>query len=76
MQTIYYWEITLAVFGFLFYLIFTNPNAAPYFNLVFKEWWVNIRRWFYIAIMYPRIKFDMWMIKRRYEKIKRDNEKR
>tara|TARA_B100000035_G_scaffold252006_1_gene221182 strand:+ start:486 stop:716 length:231 start_codon:yes stop_codon:yes gene_type:complete len=76
MQTIYYWEITLAVFGFLFYLIFTDPNAAPYFNLVFKEWWVNIRRWFYIAIMYPRIKFDMWMIKRRYEKIKRDNEKR
>ena len=75
MQTIYYWEITLAVFGFLFYLIFTDPNAAPYFNLVFKEWWVNIRRWFYIAIMYPRIKFDMWMIKRRYEKIKRDNEK-
>tara|TARA_Y100000022_G_C13043917_1_gene281264 strand:+ start:267 stop:494 length:228 start_codon:yes stop_codon:yes gene_type:complete len=69
-MTLFYWEITFAVFGFLVYLILTDPNAAPYFNLVFKEWWVNIRRWFYLAIMTPRIKFDLWMMKRRIKKIK------
>ena len=69
-MTLFYWEITFAVFGFLVYLILTDPNAAPYFNLVFKEWWVNIRRWFYLAIMTPRIKFDLWVMKRRIKKIK------
>lgn len=70
---IYYYEIGVAVFLFLVFLIYTDPNAAPYFNLIFKESWINIRRWFYIAMMYPRIKFDMWMMKRRIEKIKKQN---
>ena len=74
-MTLFYWEITFAVFGFLVYLILTDPNAAPYFNLVFKEWWVNIRRWFYLAIMTPRIKFDLWMMKRRIKKIKKQHDK-
>ena len=74
-MTLFYWEITFAVFGFLVYLILTDPNAAPYFNLVFKEWWVNIRRWFYLAIMTPRIKFDLWMMKRRIKKIKEQHDK-
>ena len=72
---IYYYEIGVAVFLFLAFLIYTDPNAAPYFNLIFKESWINIRRWFYIAIMYPRIKFDMWMMKRLIEKIKKQNER-
>ena len=70
---IYYYEISIAIFAFLVFLIYTDPNAAPYLNLIFKENWINIKRWFYIAIMYPRIKFDMWMMKRRIEKIKREN---
>ena len=74
-MTLFYWEITFAVFGFLVYLILTDPNAGPYFNLIFQEWWVNIRRWFYLAIMTPRIKFDLWMMKRRIKKIKEQHDK-
>ena len=70
-----YYEISIAIFAFLVFLIYTDPTAAPYFNLIFKESWINIRRWFYIAIMYPRIKFDMWMMKRRAAKIKREHER-
>jgi hypothetical protein len=70
-----YYELSLVIFAFLVFLIYTDPTAAPYFNLIFKESWVNIRRWIFIARMYPRIKFDMWMIKRRAAKIKREHER-
>ena len=70
-----YYEISIAIFAFLVFLIYTDPNAAPYFNLIFKESWVNIRRWIFIARMYPRIKFDTWMMKRRAAKIKREHER-
>lgn len=69
-----YYELSLVIFAFLVFLIYTDPNAAPYFNLIFNESWVSIRKWFLIARLYPRIKFDMWMIKRRAARIKREHE--
>ena len=68
-----YYELSLVIFAFLVFLIYTDPNAAPYFNLIFNETWVNIRKWFLIARLYPRIKFDMWMMKRRAAKLKKKN---
>ena len=70
-----YYELSLVIFAFLVFLIYTDPNAAPYFNLIFNETWVKIRKWFLIARLYPRIKFDMWMMKRRAAKIKREHER-
>lgn len=72
---IYYYEICIAILAFTIYLTYTDPNAAPFFNLMFKSWGVNLKRWFYLAIMTPRIKFDLWMMKRRIAKIKKQNER-
>ena len=63
-----YYELSIVIFAFLVFLIYTDPNAAPYFNLIFNESWVNIRSGFSSLMLYPRIKFDMWMMKRRAEK--------
>lgn len=68
-----YYELSLVIFAFLVFLIYTDPTAAPYFNLIFNETWVNIRKWFLIARLYPRIKFDMWMLKRRAARIRREH---
>ncbi len=66
-----YYELSIVIFAFLIFLIYTDPTAAPYFNLIFKESWVNVRRWLLIARLYPRIKFDTWMMRRRVEKIRK-----
>jgi len=66
-----YYELSIVIFAFLIFLIYTDPTAAPYLNLIFQESWINIRRWLLIARMYPRIKLDMWMIKRRVEKVRK-----
>ncbi len=58
------------------YLIFTEPNASLYIDLQVQGAWINMRRLLFMARMYPRIKFDTWMMKRRYKKIMRDNEER
>ena len=70
---IYQYTIFVVVAIFV-YLIFTEPNASLYIDLQVQGAWINIRRLLFLARMYPRIKFDTWMIKRRYKKIMRDNE--
>ena len=63
--------VVVAIFA---YLIFTEPNASLYIDLQAQGLWINIRRLLFLARMYPRIKFDTWMMKRRYKKIMKDNE--
>lgn len=72
---IIYYEIAIAAFGFIVYLIYTEPNAAAFFDLKFRGLWVNIRRYYYILIMKPRIMWDLWQIKRRVKKIKSESKK-
>ena len=71
---IYYYTL-LSAFVFIVYLIYTDPNAAAFFDLKFQGLWVNIRRYYYILIMKPRIMWDLWQIKRRVKKIKSESKK-
>lgn len=60
--------VVVAIFA---YLIFTEPNASLYIDLQVQGAWINIRRLLFMARMYPRIKFDTWMMKRRVEKVRK-----
>jgi hypothetical protein len=63
--------VVVAIFA---YLIFTEPNASLYIDLQAQGLWINIRRFFLIARMKPRLMYDMWRMRRIVKKIKRNAE--
>lgn len=63
--------VVIAIFA---YLIFTEPNASLYIDLQTQGVWINIRRFFLIMRMKPRLMYDMWMMRRMVKKIKRNAE--
>lgn len=67
-----YYYTLITVFVILAYLIITDQNAAPFFDLQLKIFGVNLRKWWMIATMYPRVKYQSWKLKREFEKIKKE----
>ena len=59
----------LVLFSICVYFVITDDNAARLVNLRFMELWVTIRRRWFIIMMYPRIKYDSWMMKRYLKKL-------
>lgn len=68
---IYQYTIFVVVAIFV-YLIFTEPNASLYIDLQVQGAWINIRRFFLIMRMKPRLMYDMWRMRRMVNKIKKN----
>ena len=60
--------VVVAIFA---YLIFTEPNASLYIDLQAQGLWINIRKFFLIARMKPRLMYDMWVMRRMVNKIRK-----
>jgi hypothetical protein len=67
----YYYSLLL-VFFVLAYIVSVDSNAATYAVLLWKLLRINIIKFTFMVRMYPRLAFDTWLMKRRLDKLKKD----
>jgi len=53
-------------------LIIIDPNVGTWIDLQFKLFSVNLRRWWFITKIYPRLKYDQWIMQRELAKIRQE----
>lgn len=71
MSSYYYW--LLVVFTILVTLIIIDPNVGTYIDLQIKNLFVQIKRLWYLATLYPTIKYNNWRIMRELKKIRKEH---
>ena len=64
--------LCLTIFAVVAYLIATDRNVAEYVNLKFTMLWINIRRYYLMAIMHPKNPITNWIMERTMRKLARE----
>lgn len=60
-----YYSTLLVLFAVVAYMIAVDKNVATFIVLACKAIRVQISRYVFMAKMYPRLKYDTFMLKRR-----------
>lgn len=68
---LYNYYSIVAFISIIAYLIITEPNFLRFVDIQSKTLLVQIRRYFIIIRLYPRIKWDMYMMNRRLKALKK-----
>jgi len=63
-NTIYYYYLIVTVFSFILYLWITNPDSIHLAYLRIRLLYINLRRFGILIRLYPRIKWDQYILKR------------
>jgi len=71
-MTNYYYSLLL-VFGIISYLIIVDENVAKWMWLQLQTLKIKTISYYYIITLGLRLKYDGWQIKRRINRIKREN---
>ena len=53
------------------YLIATEPNFLRFVDIQNRIFFVTLRKYFILIRLYPRVKWDIYMMKRRMKALKR-----
>ncbi len=53
-------------------LMVIDPNVSVWIDLQYKLFVVNLRKWIFMATMYPRLRYNAWKMKRALTKIRKD----
>jgi len=66
----------VTIFGVLGYMMIKDRNVAEFFDLNIRWIGVNARRYWMMMLLWPRLQFDMWKMKRwmRKEMLQRSEE--
>ena len=67
--TVYY--TTLTMVAIVVYLIATEPNFLRFVDIQNRIFFVTLRKYFILIRLYPRVKWDIYMMKRRMKALKR-----
>ena len=67
--TVYY--TTLTMVAVVVYLIATEPNFLRFVDIQNRIFFVTLRKYFILIRLYPRVKWDIYMMKRRMKALKR-----
>ena len=67
--TVYY--TTLTMVAVVVYLISTEPNFLRFVDIQNRIFFVTLRKYFILIRLYPRVKWDIYMMKRRMKALKR-----
>lgn len=70
-MTLYYYGL-LTVFGIVVCMIIIDPNVGTYIDLQIRNLFVQIKRLWYLATLYPTIKYNNWQLMRQLKKIRKD----
>lgn len=60
-----YYSTLLILFAVVAYMIAVDKNVATFIILICKAIRVQVSRYIFMAKMYPRLKYDTFMLKRR-----------
>lgn len=73
-QQTYYITI-ITVFGILAYVIYADANAAEYTVLMWKLFRLSTNRFVWWLKLYPRLRWDTYMLKRRGRQFLKNKQK-
>lgn len=71
MNDTYYYTI-VSVFAIVIALVIIDPNFGTWIDLQTKVLGVNVRRYYMMATMWPRIKYNHWQMQRALKKIRKE----
>lgn len=71
MNETYYLSV-VSIAAILLALIVIDPNVGTWIDLQIQRLFVDIRRWWFMATMYPRLRYDAWKMKRALIKIRKE----
>jgi len=63
----------LTAFAIAAYFILTDENAARMVYLRLAELSINVRRRWFILTMWPRLKYDRWVMMRELKRIRKEH---
>lgn len=69
---IYY--TTIALLSIIVYLVITEPNFLRFIDVQSKIFSIQLRKYFILIRLYPRIKWDLFLLKMRMSALKRKQE--
>ena len=65
-----YYLSMVSITAILFALIVIDPNVGLWVDLQIQRLSVDIRRWWFMATMWPRLQLDRWRLQRELIKIR------
>jgi len=67
-----YYLSMVSIAAVLLALIVIDPNVGLWIDLQIQRLMVNIRRWYIMTTMWPRLQLDRWRLKRALTKIRKE----
>ncbi len=67
-----YYLSMVSIAAILLALIVIDPNVGLWIDLQIQHLMVNIRRWYIMTTMWPRLQLDRWRLKRALIKIRKE----
>ena len=58
-----------ALFGVVAYMMAVDENVAEFVNLFFLSVWVQLKKYYYMAILHPRNPITNWIMERKMRKL-------
>ena len=66
MVAYYFW---MTVLGVLAYMMIVDKNVAEFVNLFFMGVWIQLRKYYWMAILHPRNPITNWIMERKMRKL-------
>lgn len=54
------------------YFVATDESVATYVNLIFAGAWLQVRRYYYMAILHPKNPITNWIMERKMKKLAKE----
>lgn len=70
-MTLYYYGL-LTIFSIVVCMIIIDPNVGTFIDLQIRNLFVQIKRLWYLATLYPTLKYNNWQLMRQLKKIRKD----
>lgn len=65
-----YYLSMVSITAIILALIVIDPNVGTWIDLQIQRLSVDIRRWWFMATMWPRLRIDQWRLQRELIKIR------
>ena len=69
MVAYYFW---MTVLGVRAYMMIVDKNVTEFVNLFFMGVWIQLRKYYWMAILHPRNPITNWMMERRAKKMAKE----
>lgn len=67
-----YYLTLLSATAIIVALMVIDPNVGVWIDLQYKLFVINIKKWWFLTTLYPRLQYDKWKLKKSLEKIRKE----